>query len=99
MVARRTGEIKLPTSVLVHFDNGQDVREPWDGQSRWVEFKYTRPEKIVWATVDPDTTLVIDKNWNNNNKTTEPVVAPIWKYTVKFLFWFQNILQLGGMIG
>jgi len=64
-----------------------------------VEFKYLRPEKIVWATVDPDTALVIDKNWNNNSRTTESIVAPIWKYTVKFLFWFQNVLQLGGMIG
>jgi hypothetical protein len=99
VVATRRGEIKLPTSVLVHFDNGQEVREPWDGQSRWAEFKYTRPEKIVWATVDPDTTLVIDINLNNNSKTTEPAVSPVWKYTIKFLFWFQNMLQLGGMIG
>jgi hypothetical protein len=59
----------------------------------------TRPEKIVWATVDPDTTLVIDINLNNNSGTTEPAAAPVWKYTIKFLFWFQNILQLGGMIG
>jgi hypothetical protein len=99
VVASRLGEIKLPTTVLVHFDNGQEVREPWDGQSRWVEFKYRRPEKILWAKVDPDTTLIIDINLNNNSKTTEPVRAPIWKYTLKFLFWFQNALQLSGMIG
>ncbi len=99
VVASRLGEVKVPTSVLVHFENGQEVREPWDGQSRWVEFKYRRPEKITWAKVDPDTVLVIDINLNNNGKTVEPAVAPIWKYTVKFLFWLQNILQLGGMVG
>ncbi len=99
VVASRLGEIKLPTSVLVHFDNGQEVREPWDGQSRMVEFKYRRPEKILWAMVDPDTALVMDINLNNNSKTTEPPTAPIWKYTVKFLFWFQNLLQIGGVIG
>ena len=99
VVASRLGEIRLPTSVLVHFANGEEVREPWDGQSRWAEFKYHKSDKILWAKVDPDTTLVIDMNYNNNSKTTEPARAPIWKYTVKFLFWFQNILQLGGMIG
>jgi hypothetical protein len=99
VVASRLGEVKLPTSVLVHFDNGQEVREPWDGRSRWVEFKYRRPDKILWAMVDPDTALVVDVNLNNNSRTAEPVRAPIWKYTLKFLFWFQNVLQLGGMIG
>jgi hypothetical protein len=98
-VAIRLGEIRLPTSVLVHFDNGQEIREQWDGQSRWVEFKYRRPEKIVWATVDPDTVLVIDINWMNNSKTTEPPTAPIWKYTLKFLFWLQNAFQLAAILG
>jgi len=99
VVASRLGEVKMPTSVLVHFENGQEVREPWDGQSRWAEFKYRRPEKIVWAKVDPDTVLAIDINWNNNSKTTEPSSAPIWKYTLKFLFWIQNILQLAAITG
>jgi hypothetical protein len=99
VVASRLGEVKMPTSVLVHFENGQEMREPWDGQSRWVEFKYRRPEKILWAKVDPDTVLAIDINWNNNSKTTEPASAPIWKYTLKFLFWLQNILQLAAITG
>ena len=92
VLASRLGEIKLPTAILVHFDDGQEIREPWDGQSRWVEFKYVRHQKPVWAKVDPDTALVIDINLNNNSKTFEPPRAPIWKYTFKFLFWLQNML-------
>jgi hypothetical protein len=99
VVVSRLGEIKLPTSVLVHFENGQEVREPWDGKGRWAEFKYRRPEKIAWAKVDPDTVMVIDINLNNNSKTTEPERAPVWKYTVKFLFWLQHLLQLGAVVG
>lgn len=99
IVLSRLGEIKLPTSVLVRFDNGDEIREPWDGQGRWTEFRYRWPEKIAWAMVDPDTALVIDVNFNNNSKTMEPERAPIWKYTVKFLFWIQNVLSLGSMIG
>jgi transposase len=99
VIVSRLGEMKMPTSVLVHFENGQEVREPWDGQSRWAEFKYRRPEKILWAMVDPDTVMVIDINLNNNSKTTEPERTPIWKYTVKFLFWLQHMLQLGAVLG
>ena len=99
VVASRLGEVKLPTSVLVHFDNGQEVREPWDGQSRWIEFRYRRPEKIAWAKVDPDGVMAIDINLNNNSKTTEPARLPLWKYTVKFLFWLQNLLQVGAVVG
>jgi hypothetical protein len=99
VAASRLGEIKLPTSILVHFDNGEEVREAWDGQSRWVEFKYRRPEKVVWAKVDPDTVMVIDVDLSNNSKTTEQAGAPLWKYTVKFLYWLQNLLQLGAIFG
>jgi hypothetical protein len=99
VVASRLGEVKLPTSILIHFDNGQEVREPWDGQSRWIGFEYRRPEKITWAKVDPDTVMVIDMNLNNNSKTTQPARAPVWKYTVKFLFWLQNLLQIGAIVG
>jgi hypothetical protein len=98
VVVSRLGEVKMPTSVLVHFDNGQEVREPWDGQSRWVEFNYQRPEKIAWAKVDPDTVMVIDVNLNNNSRTMEPDRTPIWKYTVKFLFWLQHLLQVGSIL-
>ena len=99
VLVSRLGEIKLPTSVLVRFENGDEVRQAWDGQARWVDFNFRRPEKVAWAMVDPDVSLVIDVNLNNNSKTMEPERVPIWKYTVKFLFWIQNFLSLGSMIG
>jgi hypothetical protein len=93
VLVSRLGEVRMPVDVLVHFENGKEVRERWDGQSRWKEFTYTRPEKAVWAKVDPDEVLTIDINTNNNSKTTEPVKQPVWKYTIKFLYWVQNVLQ------
>lgn len=99
VVVNRLGEVRLPTTVLIHFENGDEIREPWDGQSRWVDFTYSRPERILWATVDPDTVLTVDINYQNNSKTTQPSRAPLWKYTLKFLFWLQNFLDLGSLIG
>jgi len=93
VLVSRLGEVKMPVDVLVHFDNGTEVREHWDGLARWKQFEYVRPERILWAKVDPDEVLTIDLNLNNNSKTTEPVSQPIWKYSLKFLFWIQNTLQ------
>jgi hypothetical protein len=93
----RLGEVKMPVDVLVHFDDGKEVREHWDGQARWKQYSYTGTEKAVWAVVDPDNVLTIDIDVNNNSKTTEPVSQPIWKYTVKFLFWMQNVLQYSSL--
>jgi hypothetical protein len=99
VLASRLGEVKLPTTVLVHFENGEEVREPWDGKSRWVEFRYRRAQKALWAKVDPDSILVIDWNLQNNSQSIQQRVAPFWKYTVKFLFWLQNVLDFCSMIG
>ena len=97
IVVSRLGEVKMPVDVLVHFESGKEARESWDGQGRWKEFKYTGEERIQWAKVDPDEVLQIDMNLLNNSKTLEISSAPVWKYTVKFLFWIQNILQTSSL--
>lgn len=97
VLVTRLGEVKMPVDVLVHFDTGREVREHWDGQDRWKQFQYDGTEKIEWAKVDPDDVLAIDINGNNNSKTTEPVTQPIWKYTVKFLYWIQNVMQYSAL--
>ncbi len=89
----RLGEVKLPVDVLVHFENGKDIREEWDGQVRWKEFTYKGPDKALWAKVDPEEKLVIDINTINNSKTLESDRRAIWKYAVKFFFWVQNTMQ------
>jgi len=97
IVVSRLGEVKMPVDVLVHFENGKETREHWDGQGRWKEFKYRGGDRIQWAKVDPDEVLQIDTNFLNNSKTLEVDSAPAWKYTVKFLFWIQNILQTSSL--
>lgn len=97
VLVARLGEVRIPVDVLVHFEDGRETRERWDGQARWKEFKYTRQQKVVWAKVDPDDVLAIDINVNNNSKTTEATSQPIWKYTVKFLFWIQDLLQYSAL--
>jgi hypothetical protein len=92
VILLRLGEISLPVDILVKFDNGDEVREIWDGKARSYEFSYVRPEKISWAKVDPDNKILIDINMMNNSMTMDPKTSPAWKYALKFLFTLQNLM-------
>ena len=89
----RSGEVTMPQEILVHFDNGEEILETWDGKDRYHILQYERPAKVVWAEIDPKEKILVDKNINNNSYTTESKKLPLWKYTVKFLFWVQNLAQ------
>ena len=62
----------MPVEILVHFDNGQEVLETWDGRDRTYNLIYNKPAKVVWAKVDPYNKISMDVNKINNSYTTEP---------------------------
>lgn len=96
VVVYRLGEVIMPEEILVHFDNGKEILESWDGKHRTHDLIYERPEKVVWAKVDPYNKIPMDVNIINNSYTTEPDGTTITKYFAKFLFWVENtMLSLG----
>lgn len=94
----RLGGVVMPEEILVHFDNGKEVLETWDGKGRSHEFIYDKPEKVVWAKVDPYNKIPIDVNMINNSYTTEPESGAENKYFVKFLFWVENTMLFLGSL-
>ena len=93
VIIHRLGEVIMPIEILIHFDNGDEALETWDGKARTKEFSFERTEKIEWAKVDPDEKIKIDINMLNNGKTVNPETKVASKYMVNFLFYLQNILQ------
>jgi hypothetical protein len=94
----RLGEVVMPVEILVHFDNGQEILETWDGRDRTYNLIYNKPAKVVWAKVDPYNKIPMDVNRINNSYTTEPESTVINKYFAKFLFWVENImLSIGSL--
>lgn len=92
VVVYRVGEVKLPIEVLVHFDDGKEVLENWNGQARTIEYKYEGQTKVVWAKVDPSNKIPLDINIVNNTLTTQPEGGVFDKYTAKILFWVENVM-------
>ena len=79
--------------ILVKFENGENVREFWNGQELWKKLRYVKAAKLVSATVDPDRKIPLDINFTNNSKRVEGSSLGANKLGVRGLFWAQFLLD------
>ncbi|RKY82984.1 hypothetical protein DRQ09_10775 [candidate division KSB1 bacterium] len=91
---RRLGEVIFPVEIEVKFENGEIIKENWNGKKRWKKFEYIKPYKVEYAIVDPDNKIPLDINITNNSKMLKPVLRGTLKWFFKWMFWIQNILEL-----
>jgi hypothetical protein len=94
VLIHRKGDFIFPVKVEVKFDNGERVREKWEGRDRWVRFSYDKRAKILSAEVDPDHKVWLDKDRFNNSQTAEPNRAATRKLATYWLFALQMLAQL-----
>jgi hypothetical protein len=95
---RRKGQLTIPIDVEVKFDNGDKVREHWDGQDRWVRYAYQKKAKVESVEVDPDHKIQFDRNNFDNSHTAEANRGPahklmnywtcIGQFFAQFLTWW-----------
>ncbi|HZP00426.1 MAG TPA: M1 family metallopeptidase [Terriglobia bacterium] len=96
VVVRRLGEVMAPVDIAIRFENGDTVREQWDGKYRWTKFVYEKPSKVQWAEVDPERKLVLDANFTDNSRTTEEENRAAAKWYVRWIFWIENLFFAAG---
>jgi hypothetical protein len=92
VVVHRKGEFVSPVDVLVKFDNGEEAREHWEGQDRWVRYTYEKKAKLVSAEIDPEAAVWLDKDFYNNSyaveaegKGAKSKLATYWMFFSQFL--------------
>lgn len=93
----RLGEVMLPVEVLVHFRNGEEILELWDGKSRFKDFEYTGYREVEWVKLDPDYKIRMDVNFINNSVTHYSDPVPVRKFTNKltsFIQFFMSFISL-----
>jgi peptidase M1-like protein len=96
----RKGDFVMPIEVEIKFDNGESVREHWDGESRWTRFSYQKKAKVVSAEIDPDHTVHIDRNNLNNSylvKTNGKATYKISNYWLFLTQWAGQALAWWGV--
>ena len=90
----RKEDFVFPVEIEIRFDNGEKLREHWDGKDRWVRYEYQRKAKVVSAEIDPDHKIYLDRNNFNNSYTLEPNTAPGNKLMNYWVFVTQFFAQL-----
>jgi hypothetical protein len=83
----------FPLEVLVHFNNGDEVLEKWDGKARFRDFIYTGSRQILWVKVDPENKITMDADYINNSMTVEPDFTPLRSLSGKFISFLQLFLS------
>jgi hypothetical protein len=89
----RVGDIILPEEVLIHFDNGDEVLENWDGKDRVKDYEYTGKRKIDWVRIDPEYKITMDVNYVNNSMTSKPDRNPVKRMTGKMVVFLQYLIS------
>ncbi|MFZ0418897.1 MAG: M1 family metallopeptidase [Candidatus Sulfotelmatobacter sp.] len=97
---QRKGDFVMPVEVEIKFDNGEKIREHWDGVTRWTKFTYEKKAKVESAEIDPDHRIQIDRNDFNNSYSAEAHGKPARKLTNYWLFatqWLGQALAWWGV--
>lgn len=94
----RKGDFILPVTAEIVFDDGNRLREHWDGIDRWTKFSYTRNAKITSVEIDPDHTILLDTDLFNNSYTTEAHGLATRKLSNIWLSLQQLLAQLATWI-
>jgi hypothetical protein len=90
----RREDFVMPVDVEIKFDNGDKVREHWDGESRWVRYEYQKKAKIESVEIDPDHKIYFDRNNFNNSTTGEPTGAAARKLSNYWTWVSQFFAQM-----
>jgi hypothetical protein len=89
----RKEDFVMPIEAEIIFDNGEKVREHWDGQSRWTRFSYMKKAKVISVEIDPDHTVQFDRNNFNNSQLVEGNTKATYKLSNYWVFLTQLVSQ------
>jgi hypothetical protein len=93
VMLERPGDVIIPVDVLIHFDNGDEVREQWDGKARTKDYTYEGMREIQWVKIDPDNKMPLDVNRINNSYTLKSNTRVSRRMTDKYISLMQLLIS------
>ncbi len=93
VLVHRKGDFIYPLTVEIKFDNGEKIREKWDGRDRWVRYTYDKNARVISAEIDPDHKVWLDRDLLNNSRRAQPDATARHKLVVYSTLVWQFISQ------
>ena len=94
VILQRKGDFVFPVEAEIKFDNGESLREHWDGKDRWVRFVYHKKAQIASVELDPDHKITLDSNYLNNSYVATAQHGTIHKIAAYWMFLTQMLAQI-----
>ncbi|MCP5103276.1 MAG: M1 family metallopeptidase [bacterium] len=82
----------FPVKFLIKLKNGKEVTANWKEKKKWKRVVIYDSSPIEYAAIDPDFKLPLDYNFLNNSIRREPDKSFIKRLSLKFGFFFQNLM-------
>jgi len=89
----RLGDWIFPVEIQINFEDGTSKKINWSGIEGMNVLEFTGNTKVISAQIDPDQKNLLDININNNSLSIKNDPVTLWKFTIKFMFWIQNLFQ------
>jgi hypothetical protein len=90
----RRGEFVGPVEVSLIFEGGRRERRTWDGQDRWVRWRFSSDNRVVQVAVDPDGVWALEANRSDNYWRDQPSPDGV----SRAFWWLPDALQTIGLL-
>jgi len=94
VILHRKSDFIFPVEAVVKFDNGETIRERWDGKERWVRHVYRKKAQLESVAIDPDYRVRLDSDFLNNSHVTNSHSAATHKIAAYWMFLTQLLAQM-----
>ncbi|MCK4224026.1 MAG: M1 family metallopeptidase [candidate division Zixibacteria bacterium] len=90
---RRLGEVIIPVDVVIELEDGEKIKQIWDGKERWHKIEMETDSKIEAVLIDPENKITLDINVNNNSLTVRSSDSVMMKLSTQCLFWLETLMH------
>lgn len=82
----------FPVDLLIKLKDQKEIKSFWKDQKKWKKIVFYDSSPIEYAAIDPGYKLPLDYNFLNNSKMCSPDKSFIKRLSMKFGFFFQNVM-------
>src|SRR5271157_2397513 len=94
VILQSKGDFVFPVETEIKFDNGESIRERWDGKERWVRYVYHKKARVRSVELDPDHRITLDRNYLKNSYVTKAQRGATEKIATYWMFLTQLLAHM-----